>query len=909
MLARIGRSHAAARPWIEFAVVTGWGLALALLVLRQTLALPGFLVVRDTTPIFYSHSLYIASFTDPVSDSISYLDNSLVPPGALLLCGILSPTAFQRVLLVLFPFVTGTVSMYYGCQYFLTKYATLGQSTGKPRTGRLPLSAVSIVIASLYVISPSALYYSFWFFSAAFFAFLPIALASFDFALTHPPSGRFSTPAWRALILAGGMSLLATDPRGITFSIVLVGTFTLFVLASEGMPSFGRLWRTLLSGFLIYVLINLRFLLLAAYLAGPYSAFDSGIVSTQLGSNYVFFPPLDTLSGLGLFIQYVSYESLVPLSIPLIIVAFSTFLYRRAPRPTYLFAAIYLFVVLVQSNTLGLTSATFNITQETPLLSGMWLVFPMYFSEMLMAPLMLLSGFGLFFLVSGCVERAPQAATIRTPSRPLSRRLRAHRVPIVIFVVTGIVAAQLVYSSPSYLYGNYSGTYLPVDPTPQITHIAQELENSTGYNLIVGAAASYPPVTPWSQQEAVYQSYLALPNAIHRPVNFDYPSLGKVLFQFGSENIVLDTHHPPFNLAPTLQYLQNQSGLVEEYSNGSLYLFHNSFYTRVAVASGYYLDLSYPQALDTISNLNSTVVSLPFTGQTFNQAFVRGVVGYDLNITDIRALFVQPWQLNLASYARTPPLNAYDPSSYWSMLQGYYPVQANCLGINSAVSQSLSLGSHTGRYDLYAEAVTSPQMGSVTLLSSRWATTLNLTAPNNVEWFEFDNVTLSGSLTLSNRGIGTLCQLALVPVTGQDQLNANASSFLDTHQIISEYPNNQVPAFVPSSRLAQVGDGWLLQGGGRPKPDSVTYLVHPVGSLFGNPGVVSSPDQILANQYSNTVYDYVILGTNYSIAPSTSIGTTVVILNLISIVPVLALAFFAGLGRRSPNWINRNLRK
>jgi hypothetical protein len=879
--------HARRLRLYEFTGVTVWGAVLSSLILYRVLLAPGFIVVRDTTPIFYSEPAYWQLLSNPLANYITYIDAPYGLLALLLYGGLVSVQVFQRMLLFLFPFATGVVTMYYSSSYFLRRYTKPTRDpAGLGRLGRYYIELTSGAVATLYVLTPTALFYSFWFFAGAVYAFLPLSLALFDFGLVDSGRSRFSGVYWRGLAVAAGLTLLTTDPRGITFAGFVITGFTAFVLITGGLKVIRRVAAAIGIGAAAYLLLNVRVVVLGILLLRPYSSFESGIAASQLGSNFVFFPPLTSLAGLGLYIPFVSYSAVWIFSLPLVLFSCGYLLKKSPPRIAFFFLALYLSVIAIQSNLLSIASTAFATAETTPALSFLWLVFPMYFSELAICPLFLLFGFALADIIRRVDSDRPTPAP--SHGARAERWVRRARTPSLVGLAAVVIGSQLIFSSPGLSSGDYAGTYAPIVPSPGLYQVAEKLTGSTGYNLIVGSDVAYPPAAVWNSTEAGYQLYLSLPNAIYSPVALDYPNLAPVLFQYGAENIVLNTYHPPFDLTPTLDYLEAQTGLTRSYSASPLYIFHNTLFRANLTAPGYLLAMNYPQSLLASAALASPdQPTLPFTGQSFDSAFVRGVVGYNITFTDLEALSIGDWELNLGGLGLLPPLNSYDPGRYWSMQLGYFPIQAPCLAVSSGTPQPLNLGSFAGTFDLFVENIVGPAVGGIQLSDGAWTDGINLTGRESVQWSMLPNVTLSGPLSIKNLGVGNLCDLALVPISQASSVVNATESFADSHSFFSLNPTSQIPGFLRNATATHVANGWLVSANQNHTASAVTYIVHPAGALFGNPYVLQSPDSILINRYSGTIYDYIVLGLNYTFA---SYGDTVEITVASNIVSVCGLA-------------------
>lgn len=342
----------------------------------------GFIYNRDSYPAFYQNGpqAALSQLTFP-----AVMDNSYMPIVILLYFRIISPMIADWVSYLIFPFALAVPSMYWASRHFLKKVEKLDFW----RT-----FLISLIIAFLYAITPTAFYYSHWYNYAAFYALLPALIAGVDYSIDK------RSP----LALALFSSLTTTDPRGFVFTLFIVITMIIF----------RRNAKIFLMSIPFYFLINIRLFLYLILNFHTYSAISFSISQEQLWLNYCNYPLLDAMRGLGLFRPLVNfYPGNIAIdylfSFSIVETGLLGYIFLNKKSISSYLITIYLIIVILISSSVTLFGKSIEINAEYPLLNYLantwvykylWIFLPTYLSEMVLAPIFLLAS-----LVLGKISR------------------------------------------------------------------------------------------------------------------------------------------------------------------------------------------------------------------------------------------------------------------------------------------------------------------------------------------------------------------------------------------------------------------------------------------------------------------------------------------------------------------------
>lgn len=705
---------------------------------------PGYIYQRDSAPAFYLTSKQTAgSFLN----FPSIMTNVYMPLAILSYFGILSPMLTDWIQYLLFPFAISIPSMYFASRYLLDEY--------EPNVKEWVKIFTSIVVSLLYSLTPTAYYFSHWSDYASFYALLPALIAG---TLYSFKKGEVKG----AILLALFASLSTTDPRGFVYTIFIVLTLLIYTHKLTDL-------KTLILAVPFYILLNLRLFLLLLANFHTYSSIGFSISSVQLWLNYLTFPLLDSMRGLGLFRPLVSFYAWnkaadYVISFVFIEVTLLGYIFierKRRHIATYLLA-LYLFLVITISSSFEILGYTVNLNliypalnylAQTPVYNYLWLFLPTYISEMVLAPLFLLSSFVIAKIISS-----------------------KYFIPVLVLALI----SQSIFILPAIMSGNYLGQYNSQTPPQPLVSLGEFLNSKAKGNVMVMGVLP----SPW------LSFYSALPHEFTPPLSVNESNLGVLLNLFGVQYIVTTKNY-------LFSELLKNNDLKLVYNVSNFTVFENLNFTYY-IKSPIYVDFQYPSYLPK-DNIN---IIPPYLMFNVPPEYIGGFVG---NASFAERLALEAYIHNITpvklSVKHLP--SCYNFTDTMKQILGYsVEIQSKYPGITYiSVGQpsSLNFNVKPDKYDVVMIYVTVPNGGVFGITNGSYTIETSTSSANISLNFTYlgEISTYTGHLTLFYKGYtpGYLLGIILIPY------NASLSSPHSAMDVIS------VPySYTPTGRDIIISD-------------------------------------------------------------------------------------------------------
>ncbi|BCU66564.1 hypothetical protein HS7_00010 [Sulfolobales archaeon HS-7] len=687
------------RDIVEIVVIIVIAFAFTVLVLRNTLLTPGIVYVRDSYPDFIRCP---SPFGNSQTNVVTLMDNPLFVYN--LMIPFFPPEVVDKLYYFL-PLFIGFISMYFSSRYFLTKYFS--------RKFSLRIGVISGITASLFTISPTFMYYTYWVNYATFVALVPVLLAGLDLSLSLH---NWKTPFGIALFA----SLSTTDPRGFLFTIILTVIYVLFYSLRSSL----RELIYFVEAIPIYLLVNIRTFLSLFLNSRVLTSYSTSISNSQLWLNYLTYSFEDNLRGIGLFRPFVNFfpgnfvvSYTLSFIFPFFLIVGTIFAYRKIrSTPVLLFLGIYLGLVIILSSsvtvfgknvTLDLIYYVNDFLVRTPFYNYMWLILPTYLPEIMIAP---------FFLVFSML------AYVMTERSNMALYL------LLMLVIT----SQLVFSYSSYATGNYAGNYVPTCiPEPLI----KMAEIANGSKILI-----YSP----GEIEFDGRNYSGLieggfPNSLVNPVNFSYivKNPTPIMEYLGAKYMALIDEPEMFKEIrgdPGLKLVYNQSGFA---------LFQDCEFSPAFRSTGATILANYPQSLEFINS--STQAYIPgYIAVPFQ--LVSGVL--DGNITCLLAVVYSNYSVKIPLHRIPFPYN------FTADIDGSFctfHVLSNFPGIS--VIEVVGIAKERvkllpGTYDVLIQYVSFPSGGIIEISNGTLTYNVSTNSSLGIRVTEIENYTSPGYICL-----------------------------------------------------------------------------------------------------------------------------------------------------------------
>ncbi|QIW22983.1 hypothetical protein EWF20_01610 [Sulfolobus sp. S-194] len=458
-----------------------------------------------------------------------------------------------------YPIFLGFVSMYFASYYILrTRYKEI----------------ISLIVAFLYIISPTFMYFTYWTDYSTFVALYPLFLVGLDYVNKKNFSLLRSS-----ILLSLLLTLVTTDPRGFIFSFL---TLFLYVMYRVIKRDFYFL-KIVLFSFPFYIMENVRTFYSLLVQHNVYVSTGSSISVVQLWLNYYTFSLSDNLRGIGLFAPLINFYSgntlfsyVFSFFLPVFVVLSFFYLFFKIIRTDAVFYFfLYSFLVISISSYIVVFNHVFNLNliyylnnwlKDSPLFPYMWVIIPSYLSEMIIAPLFLTFVYEINFLLTekGEIQRL---------------------ISLIILIL--VISAQLVFSSPSFASGNYEYNYVPL-PVPQ--NLVQAAEYLHGAKVAVYGTTIY-----YHGKYYDPEVFAGVPNSVFIPF-FNTTHLGNILEYYGVEYVIANENLSYFLSQKDLELVKNFSGI---------YVFKNLDYKSTFSSRGIYLVYN-------VNDLNEDVAAVPY---------------------------------------------------------------------------------------------------------------------------------------------------------------------------------------------------------------------------------------------------------------------------------------------------------
>ena len=889
---------------LEFLYILIFASVSSLVILRYSIFSNGFIVVRDTTPIFYSSSLAKQLIFGNASDLISYLDTSSYPITLLFFLKLISYQIEEKMQYLFFPFIVGQISFYYSIKYFFKKYK-FQERFGTKFQKLIPI--LFAIFAFSYVTNPASAYFSFWQQNSSFVAFSPILLAATDYSFSHFFATKYDFYIKKALPVALICILSSADPRTLVYSILLVLIVGIYYFIFQKDLRIQNILAFLLIFFLIF-LIDIR-VFAVIYTSHSYlTSVSQAIGSQQSWAIDYFFPFLNSMNNTALYWPWVIYDRFTVFSyFPAFFLILFTFSKRSKGILRFL-SLFYLILILFISNVFS-----FGIFIGDLLIKLVpnytFIFFPMYAVEILIPISFLISSLGIFYVLERIHEHLPKSQFKLKVDKFIFFRKKSKL--FALFIVFFMIASQFLFFAPTYESGSYGGLYSPISPPKALDAAGLKLLNSTGYNLIVGPRFGYPPPSSvWNTDREAIQLLASYKNSIGGTVSqLNSPNLAKDLVMEGVQNIVIDNIYGNFN--STIQNLSRDSGLKEEFNQGYITIFTNLYYHHIRHENGIFLDYGYPTSNFIIENSNFTPINIPYYGQKIPINYVSGIMGVNVSLTDVQSLIYQNFSINLLNLSKRYTPNPTTSGNSWGYSISYYPIGAPGITISGKNNETLSYHINRGSYRVIIAGFNINRYASLTV-SNGFGTNLteNFSYNNlptlNLKWVNYGTISTNGQLYFTNHGGLYITSIELVPIA--DYLNNqsymhNYANKISILSIQNYSDNNLMDNYSVQLNSGSIMFKYLLTQNRSYQGDPVTLIVHPNYNSFGvSSQIMRSNNHILTAYYSTTVYYYIVLGKSYNFYTVGKINDTfIALLNSTTISIVIGVAIWLRYSKKLKN--------
>lgn len=856
----------------EFLLVASFSAFTSFLILRNTILIPGYIAIRDTTPLFYNINLASKFNLNNTSDIISFIDLSGLPISFLLSIHVITVQESQKLSYFLFPFFIGQISFYYSLKYFAKTYNL------KILTKRAYFIPIAMSLSFIYVIEPIPSYFSFWSYMSAFTAFIPLLLAAADMAFVNwKEQGK---QLKHSIILAVILSLSMGGPRSFVYSLLVVLLIFIFSVVSSSKYRFKKFTTLLLAGF-YFICIDSR-ILYVVYLGitQNYLNISGNIASQQNWALSFYFPIQQVLGGTSIYWGWVNYDYLVFLSfVPFIIAIF--FVIHKNTGTFFKFIFILLILLFfILANIFGI-GRIYSVFVNDYLYSYSYIFFTIYIVMIIPPLLYLLFSIGTLW-ISDSLERKELARSfIKNEHFRILKMFPPKSVQkfAIVLIISFLISSQIVFSYPTLKSGDYDGLYKPVSPPKDMVNAGNFLLNSTGYNGIIAPPVTYPPpASNWNSNYSLTQMLGAYKNPLYL-VDNEYNNSEALahLNYLGIQNLVI------VNMYHQYQYIidksLNSSFLKLVFHQGYIYIFEVKAFKSIILSQGLYLDLDEGLSNYLLNQWNSSLVNLPYYGQDIPLKYIRGIIGVNISAVDIIGLITSDYSVNLYNLVNRYSSNPSSPGPRWGYDVSYYPFGASGIAINGEYSKSISFTFPKGNYIplvngiFYTPSCSGSSHFSKLLISSgSESESLNFTSRvgvNYSNWSVGSMISSNGKITVTNIGKAYITSIRLIPVSDYSVLKNQTQSVASRLSIISAEKNvtglsHIVPKFDSGVNSTVPGYPYLDYNIVPSTENNVLMIIHPSTNTFGvGNSMLSTTNIIYTSYYIDTTYYYIVLGTNY----------------------------------------------
>jgi hypothetical protein len=511
----------------------------------------------------------------------------------------------------------------------------------------------------------------------------------------------------------------------------------------------------------------------------------------------------------------------------------------------------------------------------------------MYLISLVPPMMVILFSMGIFSLINFTVNLNSEK---RFPHSIKKKFFKSTLFAIVIMVLV----SQLAFTYPSYATGNYQGLYNPVTPSQAMIKAGIFLENSTGYNAILAPSVQYPPPAKvWNSTYSLIQSLSAYKNTIgissYSACSETYLSH---LYYLGVQHLVIVNIYN--NYQNIINKAMNSSSLILSFNQSFIYIFTVKLFEEKITSKGLFLDFNYPFSSIILDQWNSTIVNLPYFGQSIPQKYISGVLGINISILDFLALFTSNYSINLYKVVNRYSSNPSSPGANWGYDISYYPIGANGIAINGQYNKTITFLHPEGKYIAIVNGLTfqppnhndknysllSISSGNDALIAN--FTSLALPYYQYAKWIDAGCIESNGSISLENHGPLYITSIRLIPLNQYEVLRNKAILYAKNVSIISaehteDTLSNIVSNYNVSENTTIYEYPYLAFHVVPSNAKVVTLLVHPSSNTFGVPDeVLQTSNSTFTNYYIDTIYYYIVLGSQYNFTTIGSINPIIV---------------------------------
>ena len=858
--------------FFEFLLVVLFSGFTAFLILRNTILIPGYIAIRDTTPLFYNINLASKFNLNNTSDIISFIDLSGLPISFLLSIHVITVQEAQKLSYFLFPFFIGQIAFYYSLKYFAKTYNL--KILTKP-TYFIP---IAMSLSFIYVIEPIPSYFSFWSYMSAFTAFVPLLLAATDMAFVN--SEEQGKQLKHSLILAVILSLSMGGPRSFVYSLLLVLLIFIFSVVSSNKYRFKKFTTLLLAGF-YFICIDSR-ILYVIYLGitQNYLNISGNIALQQNWALSFYFPIQQVLSGTSIYWGWVNYNDLVFLSfVPFIIATFFVIHKNTGTFFKYIFILL-IFMFCILANVFGI-GRIYSVFVSDHLYSYSYIFFTIYIVMIIPPLLYLLFSMGTLWISDSLEGKKLPLSFVKTQHFKILKMFRSKSVKklAIVLIISFIISSQIVFSYPTLKSGDYDGLYKPVSPPREMVNAGNFLLNSTGYNAIIAPKVTYPPpASNWNSNFSLIQMLSSYKNPLYL-VAEEYNNSKSLahLNYFGIQNLVIVNmfHHYQYIIDKAL----NSSFLKLVFHQGYIYIFAVKVFKSIISSKGLYLDFNEGLSNYLLNQWNSSLVNLPYYGQDIPLDYIRGIIGVNISPVDIMALITNNYSVNLYNLVNRYSSNPSSPGPHWGYDISYYPFGASGIATNGQYSRSISFAFPKGNYIPLVNGIFftpscagSTHFSKLLISSGSKSEPLNFTSGVGVNysgWNLGSMISSNGNITITNIGKVYITSIRLIPVSDYSALTKQTQYIASRLSIISAEKNDTglshiVPQFNSGMNSTVPGYPYLDYHIVPSNANNVLMIIHPSTNIFGvGNSLLSTTNKSYTSYYIDTTYYYIVLGTDY----------------------------------------------
>lgn len=783
------------RKYVEFSTVVFLSIIWSTFILRNTLFSPGYIAVRDTIPdldnqLYFYSIMSISPAGTPTHIGLvnvqSIISGVLVFLGYLMYGNILCVQLFEKLQLLLFPFVAGYISMYYSLKHFKNKYLLINS---RYVSESIVIFVATNLVAALYVIAPTSMYWSFWLPYGAYYGLMPAFIMLLD---KYYINLKILNINKRQLIREGAifslfLSFLINDIRTLIYSVIILVIFSVISIIVYRKYKYVLFLNLITLAF--YLLINIRLVLDPIFLGNiqTYTQIASYISAGQWWVSTTPYSIFQTYSDTSLFFQTISYNKYQFMSFFIFMLTFIALLFYKNKK-IIIFPFIYIVsIALVSTGLFPVAQTLIYYLGQTKLFSIIWIFYPYYISIFYPSIQFILLGLTIIIVINQLTYK------------------RIKPFISLLLILMSVVTPYLIYSQPSYISGNYDGVYMPVNPPIPLLKANQFLQNRTeGLTIVLG-----PTYPFWSTKYSGNYLYYSMPNTIvlvqplEEPDQYLITKLmqlnvkdpGYILAQLGVEYIL-------FHFDSNQSYINNNYSLYMNYlikSNNFRIVFNDSYITILknlefnpSIRGSYYLGFNYPYSLYELGNMNnlSGIIYIPdfvFMSSSLNvSADVDGFISSENGssiIPDIMGLLGKGYQINLFNYVK----RLYFPYN-WTVQVGYNDIPLP--GIYTANPSSFSIPvSRTGNFTILIYAISSPEFRNLNVTVSNISYSLSLNTPQTeTEWYMLNHVDIGSEreIHISSNGPGYIITIEIIPYNVSESLQEHISKLLSRFNLVNE---------------------------------------------------------------------------------------------------------------------------